>query len=392
MQHYVYRITNIEEQKHYYGCRSTNLKPTNDLGKRYFSSSSDMSFRRLQKTSPEKFKYKILSVHDNREDALLKEIRLHKRFDVKNNPKFYNQSNQLSLGFSCNNKGRTKQKGSDNSHAKKINIFDSERKLVYSIFGGYEDFCRKHNLPIGTLRSSYYDNGRPIFLKNDRKMWAIRNGYKNYIGWYALYDEIENHSEEHYNELVKIELDTVHQNSKKTIIYNSNREMVYAVEGRFSDFCKTHDLPHSVLDRSKRNNGQPAFQSKYGKSLAKERGLEQFIGWYAIMGDKNHTREEYDSLVSELRKEDDNVQSIKAVRMSEIPLNGKKINIYDAQGNLKFETCGDFEKVCKVHGLPYSLGESHRNNGIPIFTSFLGMAKARKNGQEQFIGWYAKKV
>lgn len=36
--HYVYRITNLVEQKHYYGSRTSNISPFDDLGKKYFSS------------------------------------------------------------------------------------------------------------------------------------------------------------------------------------------------------------------------------------------------------------------------------------------------------------------------------------------------------------------
>lgn len=36
--HYVYRITNLVEGKHYYGVRSSKVSPFNDLGTKYFSS------------------------------------------------------------------------------------------------------------------------------------------------------------------------------------------------------------------------------------------------------------------------------------------------------------------------------------------------------------------
>ena len=35
--HYVYRITNIVENKHYYGSRTSKINPYDDLGKKYFS-------------------------------------------------------------------------------------------------------------------------------------------------------------------------------------------------------------------------------------------------------------------------------------------------------------------------------------------------------------------
>ena len=41
MKHYVYRITNIKENKHYYGTRSCEIEIKDDLGFYYFSSSTD---------------------------------------------------------------------------------------------------------------------------------------------------------------------------------------------------------------------------------------------------------------------------------------------------------------------------------------------------------------
>ena len=35
-KHYVYRITNKVENKHYYGCRTTKLDLKDDLGSKYF--------------------------------------------------------------------------------------------------------------------------------------------------------------------------------------------------------------------------------------------------------------------------------------------------------------------------------------------------------------------
>jgi len=57
--HYVYRITNILTNKHYYGSRSCNILPKNDLGFKYFSSSKDNDFIIDQKINPQNYKYKI---------------------------------------------------------------------------------------------------------------------------------------------------------------------------------------------------------------------------------------------------------------------------------------------------------------------------------------------
>ena len=99
MYHYVYRITNTISNKHYYGKRSCNILPKNDLGVKYFSSSHDELFIRDQKQNTQNYKYKIIRVFDTSKDALSFEIRLHNKFDVGINENFYNKSKQTSVRF-----------------------------------------------------------------------------------------------------------------------------------------------------------------------------------------------------------------------------------------------------------------------------------------------------
>lgn len=97
--HYVYRITNLKENKHYYGCRTTKIKPVNDLGFKYLSSSTDKEFKTKQKERPWQFKYKIIKIYETREQAINFEIKLHNYFDVGKNPNFYNRAKQTSTGW-----------------------------------------------------------------------------------------------------------------------------------------------------------------------------------------------------------------------------------------------------------------------------------------------------
>jgi len=98
MIHYTYRITNNITKKHYYGTRGA-LIPKEDLGIKYFSSSSDKEFIQDQKDNPQNYKYKIVFIFDNREDAIKMEIKLHNKFNVGINESFYNKSKQTSTGF-----------------------------------------------------------------------------------------------------------------------------------------------------------------------------------------------------------------------------------------------------------------------------------------------------
>ncbi len=112
--HYTYLITNIINNKKYIGVRSADIEPINDIGFIYFSSSSDTEFINEQHTNPERFKYDIINIFDNRISALEDEIILHKKYDVGNNPMFYNLQNQTANGIDFT--------GRNHSEATKIKI------------------------------------------------------------------------------------------------------------------------------------------------------------------------------------------------------------------------------------------------------------------------------
>lgn len=99
MNHYTYKITNIKTNKSYVGVRSSEDIPSEDIGIKYFSSSSDKVFISEQRINPENFIYEVINTFDNRVDALTDEIRLHEMYDVCKNPQFYNLSKQTSKGM-----------------------------------------------------------------------------------------------------------------------------------------------------------------------------------------------------------------------------------------------------------------------------------------------------
>lgn len=117
--HYVYRITNIVERKHYYGSRKSILHPKEDLGKKYFSSSVDTKFIADQKINPQNYKYKVVSLHSTHKEALIKEIKLHSVFNVGSNPSFYNRCKATSTGFSTEGTTHTEKSKAKISKARK---------------------------------------------------------------------------------------------------------------------------------------------------------------------------------------------------------------------------------------------------------------------------------
>jgi hypothetical protein len=98
MKHYVYRISNVTNNRHYYGARSAS-NPAKDIGVTYFSSSTDKKFVQDQKINPQNYKYKVVSIYLTRKEAIAKEVRLHTYFNVGVSIHFYNKAKQTSTKF-----------------------------------------------------------------------------------------------------------------------------------------------------------------------------------------------------------------------------------------------------------------------------------------------------
>lgn len=156
MYHYVYRITNKVLNKHYYGKRGSTIKPELDLGIIYFSSSSDKNFMKDQKENPQNYKYKVVSVHNSSYQALLKEIRLHYKFDVGVNENFYNKAKQSTAGadrtgISPANKGKARsdevKKKVSEANKGRVKSPETIAKLKKAMSG--RTFTEEHKQKIG---------------------------------------------------------------------------------------------------------------------------------------------------------------------------------------------------------------------------------------------------
>lgn len=117
--HYVYRVTSLKEGKHYYGSRTSTVEPKYDLGVNYFTSSKDFNFRQDLILNTEEYKLKIVSVFASRVEAGRLEAKLHQRFNVAINPKFYNKAKATKTGFSTEGTTHSDQARLKMSEAKK---------------------------------------------------------------------------------------------------------------------------------------------------------------------------------------------------------------------------------------------------------------------------------
>ena len=166
MKHYVYKITNIKENKHYIGVRSAE-NPSRDLGIKYFSSSSDNGFMLEQQEFPERFEYKILEVFSSRDLAIAKEIELHDKYDVAVNESFYNRAKQTSSGF-C----RVGTKQSDEAKRKiglfnkgKVNSKETRDKISNSLSGENHIYYgkRRSKETIEKIRAAKIGKNNPMW-------------------------------------------------------------------------------------------------------------------------------------------------------------------------------------------------------------------------------------
>ena len=111
--HYVYQITELSTNRKYIGVRSSSIFPKDDLGKNYFSSSTDKKFIKDQKENRSNYKYEVLSEYSSREEAMNEEIRLHKLYDVSRSKEYINVCNSTSSGFCLYGKVVVKNKNGD---------------------------------------------------------------------------------------------------------------------------------------------------------------------------------------------------------------------------------------------------------------------------------------
>lgn len=277
MNHYVYRITNTIENIHYYGVRSCIGDPRFDIGVKYFSSSSDKNFIKLQKNNPEYFKYKVVKIFSSRKDACKMEVKLHHMFDVGVSEAFYNKCKQTTYGHDQTGVRRTPEQVE--------NLAKSTRGTVVVQDRDGNCFRVKKTDPRYISGELYNPlRGKP---KSDQHRANISLSWKNRVVTDETRAKMSKSrkgvpkSKAHIEKLSGAN----HHNTKRISIFDSTGNLMYVCESGFKSFCKKHGLPFDSLVRSYQSNGCPLYQ-KLGKSditRLKNTNRIQFVGWFAMI-------------------------------------------------------------------------------------------------------------
>ncbi len=221
--HYTYRITNIKEKMYYYGVHSCDCLPKEDIGVKYWSTSKRDGFIDHQKQNPEQYKYNVIKIFETRIEAVIHEMFLHSKFNVKLHKKFYNDANQTSTGFDTTGKG---------------NYVDENGKTIL--------ISREEAVLLGlTSQSTGMVTAKDIFTGNNIKITQEEfNLNNNYVGITKGNKYIRSRE---YIEQCK-----GYNNSQalKINILDADNNIMYECFGDFREICKQNKLPYKQLYKS----------------------------------------------------------------------------------------------------------------------------------------------
>lgn len=228
--HYTYRITNIKDGMHYYGARSSDCSPKEDIGFKYFSSSTNKEFKVDQKKNPQYYKYKVIKIFETRIKANDHEIMLHAKFNVKNNTKFYNESNSINskFGYSTNMTEKIKMQISNKLKGIPKKPFTSEHR---------------HNIGITKLGNTYSKNR--VMTDETRKKISeskIGNTYRKGIKHSAETKKKMKESQKN-----RTDKRVCNEETKKKIgLYNKDNIVVVDIKNNINVRIKTYEFDSKI--------------------------------------------------------------------------------------------------------------------------------------------------
>lgn len=261
--HYVYRITNKENNKHYYGSRTTSIEPKLDLGIKYFSSSLDKEFINEQKLRNDNFKYKIVRIFSTRKEADVFEMCLHKKFNVKLNKSFYNRNNAGSFNFTMN---------SENHWAK--NKTPEEVKEIYKVVSIKNSI--KTSLQFEKLghwtKNKTSEETKEIYKKSGEKQKETKSS-KEFK--YKLQNSEKFKNKIHDNKGYK------NPNAKEFELFDKDDNLIFSGKGNYIEKCKEIGFPISAFNKYK--NKVKVYtdveNNKQSMSLLIKSGNIKFLGY-----------------------------------------------------------------------------------------------------------------
>ena len=279
--YYVYRITNIKLNKHYYGSRATTLNPEDDLGIKYFSSSKDKEFKQDQKDNPQNYKYKVIKTFNNSAESQIFESYLHQYFDVKLHESFYNKANQRPFGYdrtgiptsklqkqkaSETHKGKKPSKEIADKISKTRNEWSEERKEEYS--------RKQRESHIGKKLSKNHKNN--IKAAHYRRSEEEENKRRLKISKTIL-----SKSKEEMNDRALKQRYTRREMVLIITSYNIVKHITYT-QGWLKELCINKNYPISAFNSSLKNKGQLLYNNERGYKYVKNKYNEQFRFWWII--------------------------------------------------------------------------------------------------------------
>lgn len=256
-------------------CGYGNCLPKEDIGIKYFSSFKIKEFIKDQKENPQNYKYKVIKILSTRVEAVDHEIFLHKKFDVKLHPKFYNKANQKSKKFDTTGKVSYKDMRYNTCGSTTVEEFYNNEFYVGVSSGISKDNSGENN---------------PMFGKTHTEETKLKIGLKS-IGRQTF--KGKKHSEETKRKISESRLlllknpefcDKMKKvNLKQILIYDDNDNLIYTSDCNFSEFCNKNNLPHGAFTSSYRNNIKLYQNNRLSdENRLINNGNIKFKGWYAI--------------------------------------------------------------------------------------------------------------
>lgn len=308
MNHYVYRISNILTNQHYYGVRSTKLSPIDDLGKKYFSSSTDLTFIKEQKMNPYDFLYKIIRTFDTRRSANDFESKIHNKFHVSSNENFYNRSESITSGWVSYGKVSVKDNAGNTSQVS-INDTAYLSGTVKSIQSGMVNTINTITGEKKSVTKENYHINPELICNNTGKVpvvglngiaFLIDKNDKDYLtgkfqhcscGLVSVRDIITNKTKKVSIDVFRSDSNLVgvnknkifgvdNPNAKTILIFGANDELIHVCNGNFKTVCIENNLPFMSLKRTLYSGGK-LYKTKKGQTDAIKNKTIQFMGWYA---------------------------------------------------------------------------------------------------------------